>query len=121
MPAPTTTAATTSTTRKATTTASSPTTITTTVHTSAWPLIGAVIGAIVALVLILVAAVLIFRFYKNRNEESHADDSDMNPTYGDYEDYSAPVVEVEDANLYYSEVYVEGTSRVRDNNSTYNN
>ena len=46
-------------------------------------------------------------------------EDDDNPTYGDYADYSEPVVEVEDSNLYYEDVYVEGTSRVRDNNSNY--
>ena len=52
----------------------------------------------------------------SRNQEQAEDD--VNPTYGEYEDPD-PVVEVEDSNPYYSDVYVEGTSRATDNNSMY--
>ena len=49
-------------------------------------------------------------FFRSRRPQNLAESPDVNPTYGDYEDYAEPVVEVEDSNMYYSEVYVEGTS-----------
>ena len=58
------------------------------------------------------------RFLRTRSQDQPAE-PDVNPTYGDYSDYSEPVVEVEDSDLYYEDVYMEGTSRVRDKNSNY--
>ena len=74
------------------------------------------ISIAVSVIFIAALVLAIWCYCKSRNQEET--DDDVNPTYGDYE-VPDPVVEVEDSNDYYSEVYVEGTSRVRDNNSMY--
>ena len=78
-----------------------------------------VVVALVFAICFVVVAIIGCWIVKARRQENHIEDNDVNPTYGDYADYSEPVVEV-DSNPYYSEVYTEGTSRVKDNNSLYN-
>ena len=84
--------------------------------------VGAIVGITIGILLVLILVTLLILKWRRRQEEEPAAalDDDSNPVYGMYM-VADPVVEVEDANLYYSEVYMEGTSRVRDNNSTYNN
>ena len=81
--------------------------------------IGAIIGTSVGIVLVIFAAVIGFKFCRSRNKPNWPEDNDVNPTYGDYGDYSEPVMEVEDSNVYYSDTSMHGASGVRDNNSLY--
>merc|ERR1712129_465501 len=101
-----------------TTTIRTTTTSTSSLESDIGQTIGTIVGSVIAVAFVSLAGFFGIRFFKRRNHEM-AESPDVNPTYGDYEDYAEPVVEVEDSNMYYSEVYVEGTSRARDNNSLY--
>ena len=75
------------------------------------------------LVLILGTGIL-FCFFKQRKARGNAgnfEDTDENPTYGDYYYDSNPTSEVEDSNVYYASDYEAGTGmgRVTDNNPLY--
>ena len=68
-----------------------------------------------ALLVLTVAVLVIWRL---RRKPTPPMENDDNPTYGDYADYSEPVVEVEDSNVYYGEEEEED-SRAMDRNSNY--
>ena len=76
------------------------------------------IGTIVGAGALLVLTVAVLSTCKLCKKSPPTMENDDNPTYGDYADYSEPVVEVEDSNVYYGEGEEED-SRAMDRNSNY--
>ena len=80
--------------------------------------VGTIVGVSIAVLLLLLFVIAIILKRRRSQEHEPALDDDTNPVYGTYM-AADPVVEVEDANMYYADMDQPGVSRSRDNNSRY--